>query len=101
MTQPPEYEVAVVGAGAAGLTTAIYAARLGPRVAVIDGEGGRHEAVARVHNLIGVSPETAGAALGDRPAFVLGHDDHAAEVAMLLRNVTAEPPVGPGRARRR
>jgi len=26
--------------------------------------------------------------LGDSPAFVLGHDDHAAEVAMLLLNVT-------------
>ncbi len=172
MTPPPEYGVAVVGAGPAGLTAAVYAARLGHRVAVLDGQGGRHEAVARVHNLVGVSPETSGAeladlaveqlvgygadffddtvtgverlsadppqfavhaeradlraerivlatgfsdvepgvpglraftgrglhycvhcdayTLGDHPVFVLGHDDHAAEVAMLLLNVTAD-----------
>ncbi|PSP79464.1 NAD(P)/FAD-dependent oxidoreductase [Halobacteriales archaeon QS_1_68_20] len=172
MTPPPKYEVAVVGAGPAGSTAAVYAARLGHRVALLDAGGGRHEAVARVHNLIGVSPETSGAeladltveqligygvdffpdavtgvervatdpsrfavtadradlraervvlatgftdvepdvsgleqfagrgvhycvhcdayTLGDHPVFVLGHDDHAANVAMLLLNVTAD-----------
>lgn len=172
MTGTPTYEVAVVGGGPAGLTAAIYAARLGHRTAVVDAGDGRHKAVARVHNLVGVSPDTSGAeladlavdqliaygadyyetrvtdiervddeplrfevradradltadrivlatgfvdespdvpglraftgrglyyclhcdayALGDGRAFVLGHDDHAAEVAMILLNVTAD-----------
>lgn len=172
MRGTPPYEVVVVGGGPAGLTTAIYTTRLGHRTAVVDAGDGRHEAVARIHNLIGVSPDTAGAdlsatavdqlttygaeyyddtvsgverddaellrfdvraeqaeltaervvlatgftdkppdvpglieftghglyyclhcdayALGDEPAFVLGHDDHAAAVAMVLLNVTAD-----------
>ncbi|GAB3676305.1 NAD(P)/FAD-dependent oxidoreductase [Halopiger thermotolerans] len=59
-TDPPEYEVAVVGGGPAGLTTALYAIRLGHRTAVFEKEGGRHAAVSHVHNLLGVSENVSG-----------------------------------------
>jgi thioredoxin reductase (NADPH) len=60
MVRSPAYEVVVVGGGPAGLTTAMYATRLGHRTAVIDREGGRYESVSFVHNLIGVSEDTSG-----------------------------------------
>ncbi|MFC7081551.1 NAD(P)/FAD-dependent oxidoreductase [Halorussus caseinilyticus] len=60
MTQTPAYEVVVVGGGPAGLTTALYATRLGHRTAVVNREGGRYESVSFVHNLVGVSEETSG-----------------------------------------
>ncbi|WP_137284001.1 NAD(P)/FAD-dependent oxidoreductase [Halorussus salinisoli] len=60
MAQTPAYEVVVVGGGPAGLTTALYATRLGHRTAVVDREGGRYESVASVHNLVGVSEDTSG-----------------------------------------
>ncbi|WP_135852301.1 NAD(P)/FAD-dependent oxidoreductase [Halorussus salinus] len=183
MTQTPAYEVVVVGGGPAGLTTALYATRLGHRTALVNREGGRYEWVASVHNLLGVSEDTSGGevtelgidqleeygadyypddvreigsvepdqspdaadfenesdgtqfcvtgenvtlradrvvlatgftdtppnvrnlrqftgrglhyclhcdayTLGDEPVFVLGHDDHAAEMAMMLLNFT-------------
>ncbi|NHN47160.1 NAD(P)/FAD-dependent oxidoreductase [Halostella sp. JP-L12] len=63
MDRQPAYEVAVIGGGPAGLTAALYATRLGHRTALITREGGRHELVDSVHNLIGVSEETSGAEL--------------------------------------
>ncbi|WP_323190671.1 NAD(P)/FAD-dependent oxidoreductase [Halostella sp. PRR32] len=60
MTRQPSYEVIVVGGGPAGLTTALYTTRLGHRTALVTREGGRHELVDAVHNLIGVSEETSG-----------------------------------------
>ncbi|UPV76221.1 NAD(P)/FAD-dependent oxidoreductase [Halorussus limi] len=60
MTQTPAYEVVVVGGGPAGLTTALYATRLGHRTAMVDREGGRYESVASVHNLLGVSEDASG-----------------------------------------
>ena len=60
MTQTPVYEVVVVGGGPAGLTTALYATRLGHRTALVNREGGRYERVSSVHNLLGVSEETTG-----------------------------------------
>ncbi|RKD98262.1 NAD(P)/FAD-dependent oxidoreductase [Halopiger aswanensis] len=59
-TDPLEYEVAVVGGGPAGLTTALYTTRLGHRTAVFEKEGGRHAAVSHVHNLLGVSENVSG-----------------------------------------
>ena len=56
----PSYEVVVVGGGPAGLTTAIYATRLGHQTAVFEKEGGRHAAVNHVHNLLGVSEDVSG-----------------------------------------
>jgi len=60
MTRTPAYEVVVVGGGPAGLTTALYATRLGHRTALVNREGGRYEQVSSVHNLLGVSEETSG-----------------------------------------
>lgn len=65
MTDPPSYGVAVVGGGPAGLTTAIYATRLGHRTAVFEKEGGRHATVTHVHNLFGVSEDVSGAELAE------------------------------------
>jgi len=164
------YDVAVVGGGPAGMTTALYTTRLGHSTAVFETKGGRHAAVAHVHNVYGVSEDVSGEALakhavaqfreyggdyyrdevrdvgrtdddgfvldaahatvesqrvvfatgftdvgpavpdlerftgrglhyclhcdaytlGDDSVFVLGHDDDAAEVAMLLLNFTAD-----------
>ena len=60
MDRHPSYEVVVVGGGPAGLTTALYTTRLGHQTALVTREGGRHELVDAVHNLIGVSEETSG-----------------------------------------
>ncbi|NHN41160.1 NAD(P)/FAD-dependent oxidoreductase [Halorubellus sp. JP-L1] len=54
------YEVVVVGGGPAGMTTALYATRLGHRTAVVEERGGRHAAVDHVHNLYGVSEDVSG-----------------------------------------
>ncbi|UPW02187.1 NAD(P)/FAD-dependent oxidoreductase [Halorussus gelatinilyticus] len=63
MTQTPAYEVVVVGGGPAGLTTALYATRLGHRTALVNREGGRYERVTSVHNLLGVSEDASGGAV--------------------------------------
>ena len=60
MVSSPTYEVVVVGGGPAGLTTALYATRLGHRTALVNRDGGRYEAVASVHNLVGVSEDVSG-----------------------------------------
>ena len=67
MTEPtlPRYEVAVVGGGPAGLTTALYTTRLGHRTAVFEREGGRHAAVTHVHNVLGISEDVSGRELAD------------------------------------
>jgi thioredoxin reductase (NADPH) len=51
------YDVVVVGGGPAGLTSALYATRLGHDTAVIDRGGGRAAMMLDTHNVIGV-PET-------------------------------------------
>ncbi|ELZ53481.1 MULTISPECIES: NAD(P)/FAD-dependent oxidoreductase [Halorubrum] len=55
-----EYEIAVVGGGPAGLTTALYGARLGHETVLIDRGGGRAAMMADTHNVIGVTEETSG-----------------------------------------
>ena len=55
-----EYEIAVVGGGPAGLTTALYGARLGHETVLIDRGGGRAAMMAHTHNVIGVTEETSG-----------------------------------------
>ncbi|WP_048077379.1 NAD(P)/FAD-dependent oxidoreductase [Halorubrum sp. AJ67] len=54
------YEVAVVGGGPAGLTTALYGARLGHETVLIDRGGGRAAMMADTHNVIGITEETSG-----------------------------------------
>ncbi|NHN48543.1 NAD(P)/FAD-dependent oxidoreductase [Halostella sp. JP-L12] len=55
-----EYEVAVVGGGPAGLTTALYATRLGHDTVLIDRGGGRAAMMLDTHNVIGVTEDVSG-----------------------------------------
>ena len=55
-----EYEIAVIGGGPAGLTTALYGARLGHETVLIDRGGGRAAMMADTHNVIGITEETSG-----------------------------------------
>ena len=65
------YDVAIVGAGPAGLATAVYAASEGLSVAVLDSRayGGQAGASARIENYLGFPTGISGAALAGR-AFV-------------------------------
>ena len=65
------YDVAVVGAGPAGLSTAVYAASEGLRVVVLDARayGGQAGNSARIENYLGFPTGISGAALAGR-AFV-------------------------------
>ncbi len=54
------YEVAVVGGGPAGLTTALYATRLGHETAVFDRGGGRAAMMRETHNVIGIPESVSG-----------------------------------------
>lgn len=65
------FDVAVVGAGPAGLSTAVYAASEGLRVVVLDcrAYGGQAGASARIENYLGFPTGISGAALAGR-AFV-------------------------------
>jgi thioredoxin reductase (NADPH) len=61
-------DVAIVGAGPAGLSTAVYAASEGLRVAVLDcrGYGGQAGASARIENYLGFPTGISGQALAGR-----------------------------------
>lgn len=65
------YDVVIVGAGPAGLSTAVYAASEGLRVAVLDcrAHGGQAGASARIENYLGFPTGITGQALAGR-AFV-------------------------------
>ncbi len=58
--RPPEYEVAVVGGGPAGLTTALYTTRLGHDTVLIDRGGGRAAMMKDTHNVIGITEDVSG-----------------------------------------
>ncbi len=62
------YDVAVIGAGPAGLATAVYAASEGLGVLVLDGEvmGGQAGASARIENYLGFPTGISGLALTGR-----------------------------------
>jgi thioredoxin reductase (NADPH) len=55
-----DYQVAVVGGGPAGLTTALYTTRLGHDTVLIDRGGGRAAMMQDTHNVIGITEETSG-----------------------------------------
>jgi len=59
-SQDEEYEVAVVGGGPAGLTTAVYTTRLGHDTVVINRGGGRAAMMLDTHNVIGVTEDVSG-----------------------------------------
>jgi thioredoxin reductase (NADPH) len=75
MTPPPKanfiYDVAIVGAGPAGLSTAVYASSEGLSVAVLDGRafGGQAGASNRIENYFGFPTGISGQALTAR-AFI-------------------------------
>ncbi len=60
MSEPAEYDVAVVGGGPAGLTAALYTTRLGHTTALVDRGGGRAAMMQDTHNVIGVTEDTSG-----------------------------------------
>lgn len=59
-TATETYEVVVVGGGPAGMTPALYSARLGHETAIVSRGGGRAAMIQEVHNLLGVREETSG-----------------------------------------
>ena len=79
------YDVAVVGAGPAGLATAVYAASEGLSVLVLDGQsfGGQAGASARIENYLGFPTGISGMALMGR-AFSQAQK-FGAELAIPLR----------------
>jgi len=79
------YDVAVIGAGPAGLATAVYAASEGLSVLVLDGEvlGGQAGASARIENYLGFPTGISGLALTGR-ALNQAHK-FGARVAIPLR----------------
>jgi thioredoxin reductase (NADPH) len=55
-----DYDVAVVGGGPAGLTSALYTTRLGMDTVVINRGGGRAAMMTDTHNVIGVTEDVSG-----------------------------------------
>ncbi|WP_185715525.1 NAD(P)/FAD-dependent oxidoreductase [Halocatena pleomorpha] len=60
MTSDAMYDVAVVGGGPAGLTTALYTTRLGHDTVLINRGGGRAAMMLDTHNVIGVTESVSG-----------------------------------------
>jgi thioredoxin reductase (NADPH) len=85
LKQDELYDVAVIGAGPAGLATAVYAASEGLSVLVLDGEvlGGQAGASARIENYLGFPTGISGLALTGR-ALNQAHK-FGARVAIPLR----------------
>jgi thioredoxin reductase (NADPH) len=68
LAQQPVYDVAIVGAGPAGLSTAVYAASEGLSVVVVEARafGGQAGASARIENYLGFPAGISGHALTSR-----------------------------------
>ncbi|EMA43836.1 NAD(P)/FAD-dependent oxidoreductase [Halococcus saccharolyticus] len=60
MDDENDFDVAVVGGGPAGLTTALYTTRLGHDTVVVNRGGGRAAMMRDTHNVIGVTEDVSG-----------------------------------------
>ena len=60
MSETQSYDVAVIGGGPAGLTSALYTTRLGHDTVVVDRGGGRAAMMADTHNVIGITEDVSG-----------------------------------------
>jgi thioredoxin reductase (NADPH) len=91
------YDVAVVGAGPAGLAAAVYAASEGLSVIVLDqlAIGGQAGASARIENYLGFPTGISGQALAGR-AFTQAQK-FGAEIAIPLQVAGLDCNAGPGR----
>ena len=92
------YDVAVVGAGPAGLATAVYAASEGLSVLVLDQRamGGQAGASARIENYLGFPTGISGQALAGRAwnqALKFGAD---IAVPLEVARLDCDPPPAPG-----
>jgi thioredoxin reductase (NADPH) len=85
------YDVAVVGAGPAGLATAVYAASEGLSVLVVDRDvvGGQAGASARIENYLGFPTGISGSALAGRA--INQAQKFGAQVAVPLAVTNLEP----------
>jgi thioredoxin reductase (NADPH) len=85
-----EFDLVIVGAGVAGLTAAMVAARHGLKVVVIDqiGVGGRISTAERIENFPGLPQGVAGHELGP----LLHEQAESASAAFILDTVTAIEP---------
>jgi thioredoxin reductase (NADPH) len=85
-----EFDLVIVGAGVAGLTAAMVAARHGLKVVVIDqiGVGGRISTAERIENFPGLPQGVAGHELGP----LLHEQAESAGAAFILDTVTAIEP---------
>ena len=85
-----EFDLVIVGAGVAGLTAAMVAARHGLKVVVIDqiGVGGRISTAERIENFPGFPQGIAGHELGP----LLHEQAEAAGAAFMLDTITAIEP---------
>jgi thioredoxin reductase (NADPH) len=84
-----DYEVAVIGGGPAGLTTALYTTRLNHDTVVIDRGGGRCAMMADTHNTIGISEDTSGVELlqqAKQQVIDHGADWHRSTVTAVERS---------------
>ena len=88
-----EFDLVIVGAGVAGLTAAMVAARNGLKVVVIDqiGVGGRISTAERIENFPGFPQGVAGHELGP----LLHEQAEAAGASFLLDTITAIEPGKP------
>jgi thioredoxin reductase (NADPH) len=89
-----DIDVVIVGAGVAGLTAAMVAARHGVRVAVVDriGVGGQISAAERIENFPGFPQGIAGHELGP----LLHEQAEAAGVEFMLDTIESIAPEGDG-----
>src|SRR5258708_15337895 len=88
----PEVDLIVVGAGVAGLTAALFAARHGLKVTVVDrmGAGGQISTVERIENFPGFPQGIAGHELGP----LLHEQAEAAGVEFMLDTIESIAPEG-------